>query len=393
MKTRKIILVSLLTVCLAASLAGCTTFDNFKNTFFDKGTDANTVRIGVLEPQSGADSSAGELEIKGIKLAHKLYPTVNGKKIELVYEDTQSSIYTAESAAKALIDKNPTVILGSYGDTCSLVASKYIKKAQIPAITMTATNPLITANNDYYFRVSFSEASQGHAIADYVGRKLKQKKAIIVTVDNDNTVNDLVNNFTKEFKAVTGNKKCIARDLVIKQDGSNTAEVVKEIKKSGVKYVFMAVPIETASQTFEDVNMQKIKGLTVVGPKDWHNNTLLRLQSQYKGINIAVASDYNVTNADTKYYDAFKKAYRAKYGSGATEQATALAFDAYMIAIGAIEKAGSTDGTAVRDAIAATKNYSGASGIITFDNNGNPKKTVNIDIIKSGAYESVYTVK
>ena len=136
MKTRKIILVSLLTVCLAASLAGCTTFDNFKNTFFDKGTDANTVRIGVLEPQSGADSSAGELEIKGIKLAHKLYPTVNGKKIELVYEDTQSSIYTAESAAKALIDKNPTVILGSYGDTCSLVASKYIKKAQIPAITM-----------------------------------------------------------------------------------------------------------------------------------------------------------------------------------------------------------------------------------------------------------------
>ena len=393
MRKRKIILVALLAGCLVVSLAGCTTFDNFKSTFFeDKGSKADTIKIGILEPTTGSDSDAGELEINGIKLAHKLHPTVNGKKVELITEDTQSSLYTAESAVQALIDKKPAAILGTYGNACSLAASKYIEKAEIPAITMTATNPLITSNNPYYFRVNFSEASQGFGIADYIGKQLHQKNAVIVTVENDDTVDDVVNNFTKELTSASGNKNCITDELVIKQDLSNLDDVVAQLKSLNVKTIFAPVPIETAGQLFEAVTKAKLTGLTVVGTKDWHTQKLLGLQSQYKGISIAVASDANVTNANTQYYDEFVNAYKKKYGSSKPDQATALAFDAYMLAIQAIQTAGTTDGVQVRNALAQIKNYSGASGIITFDNSGNPKKSVNIDVIKKGAYLTVYTV-
>ena len=134
--------------------AGCTTFDNFKAAFIDKPEDNKaTIQIGVYEPITGVDSQHGELEVKGIELAHEMYPTVNGKFVELEYADNASDINAAETAIKELILKKPTVILGSYGSVYSMVAGDYIRDAKIPAIAVTNTNPLVTSKNDYYIRV------------------------------------------------------------------------------------------------------------------------------------------------------------------------------------------------------------------------------------------------
>ncbi|MFR7990660.1 MAG: ABC transporter substrate-binding protein [Anaerovoracaceae bacterium] len=120
---------ALLLVLVVAVLTGCTTFNNFKEAFFsDGGNNSDTIKIGVLEPQTGNDSQKGEMEIRGIQLANELVPEVLGKKIELVYADTQSSIYVAESAVSDLIDKAPAVVLGSYGDAVTLAASKPLWK-------------------------------------------------------------------------------------------------------------------------------------------------------------------------------------------------------------------------------------------------------------------------
>ena len=69
-----------------------------------------------------------------------------------------------------------------------------------------------------------------------------------------------------------------------------------------------------------------------------------------------------------------------------------MAFDAYMIAVSAIEKAGSTEGQAVKEALKATSNFAGVSGEISFNDNGEPTKTINIDVIQNGKFVSVYTV-
>lgn len=115
-KTRNIALMLVL-ILLIGVMTGCTTFDNFKEAFFsEKGAAADTVKIGILEPQTGNDSDKGEMEIEGIELANGIAGEVLGKKVELVYADTQSSIYVAESAVADLIDKKPAVVLGSYGE-------------------------------------------------------------------------------------------------------------------------------------------------------------------------------------------------------------------------------------------------------------------------------------
>ena len=127
-KCRKRILSLVLVVCLTAGLTGCTTYTNFKNAFFGTDTVAKekTIKIGVFEPTSGSMKTQGKEEVMGIELAHDLYPTACGKTVELVYADNKSDMYEAEAAIQELISSSsPSMILGSYGETLSLIAGKY----------------------------------------------------------------------------------------------------------------------------------------------------------------------------------------------------------------------------------------------------------------------------
>ena len=127
-----------------------------------------TIRIGVFEPLSGVNSSQGNLELIGIQLANELYPEVLGKKVDLIIADNQSDIYVAETVAQDLTRQNPQVILGSYGETLTLIAGEAAKANNIPGITITSTNPLITINNQYYFCATYAESKQGSALANFV---------------------------------------------------------------------------------------------------------------------------------------------------------------------------------------------------------------------------------
>ncbi|MBQ3184650.1 MAG: branched-chain amino acid ABC transporter substrate-binding protein, partial [Firmicutes bacterium] len=125
---KKHISIILISVMVLASMTGCTTLDNFITGFIDKPqNDTATIQIGVYQPMTGTDSEEAELEIKGIELAHEMYPSVGGKMVELVYADNVSNIHAAESAIKELTVKEPLAILGSYGSVYSLVAGDHIK--------------------------------------------------------------------------------------------------------------------------------------------------------------------------------------------------------------------------------------------------------------------------
>ena len=91
-------------------------------------------------------------------------------------------------------------------------------------------------------------------------------------------------------------------------------------------------------------------------------------------------------------YEQFVENYKAEYQGAEPTEAAALAFDAYMIAIQAIEHAEGTDPEKIRETILHQTNFNGASGKIKFDEAGEPKKPINVDIIQNGMYVSVYTV-
>lgn len=449
-KRRKAAIAMILALTVSAVASGCTTFDNFKEAFFsEKGAASDTVRIGVLEPQTGNDSSKGELEIRGIELAHKLFPEVLGKEVELVYADTQSSIYVAETAVADLIDKKPAVVLGSYGDAVSLVASRQLGEAKIPAITVTATNPLITANNEYYFRVSFTDASQGSALADFTYEYLGLAKAAVIREIDEDSVTEMVSQYTNRMEELTKDTGAIAATIQVERNAKDYSACIEKLQASGAQAVFMPLPISAAEKVFQAAAKAGLDNVVFIGPKDWTGKELLRLQEEYPGIKIAVASDSLTEASDgnqaggaggqgdqkdqsgqdsaggqsdqkdqsgqnsadgqsdqndqnsqdseaaqeqTDLYQKFLAAYKEEYGTDNPPEAAALGFDAYMIALQAIEKAESIDGYLVKEAMKTTSGYVGASGEISFGATGEPKKTIHVNMIQDGAFVTVYTV-
>jgi branched-chain amino acid transport system substrate-binding protein len=88
----------------------------------------------------------------------------------------------------------------------------------------------------------------------------------------------------------------------------------------------------------------------------------------------------------------FVAAYKAKYGGKVPDAMAALGYDAAMVLADAIKRAGTTDGPALRDAIAATSDYQGATGATTLDPNRNASKPAVIITVKDGEFQYVETI-
>lgn len=400
-KLRNIAVAAVLVFAVMA-MTGCTTYNNFKAAFFEEtGLNPDVIKIGVLEPQTGNDSKMGNEEIRGIELAHKLKPNVLNKDIELIYADTQSSIYATETAVADLISKNPAVVLGSYGDTVTLIASQQLGEAKIPAIAVTPTNPLITTNNPYYFRVSFTDASQGKVLANYVVDKLELKKAAVIRMERDDTTEDLVSKFKVRMRRLTKNEDCIPLTIDVAADTKDYTEILQQVKDSKVKAVFMPVNMTVAQAILEQADKLGMEDVTFIGTKDWHTNEFLAFANKHPKLSISLASDFVAPAEESKdkdvettsVYDEFVAAYKEEYMGAEPTETAALAFDAYMIAVEAIEENEGIEAESLREAILEDTDYDGASGQITFDEVGEPKKPINVDIVKDGKYVSVFTKK
>jgi branched-chain amino acid transport system substrate-binding protein len=72
---------------------------------------------------------------------------------------------------------------------------------------------------------------------------------------------------------------------------------------------------------------------------------------------------------------------------------TALGYDAYILILDAITRANSSDGTAIRDALASTSNFQAVTGSTTLDANGDAVKDAVIKVVKDGKFSYLDYVK
>lgn len=394
-KSRKYILITFILIIAMSVLTGCTTFDNFKMAFIEKPQDQKaSIQIGVYEPMTGSDSEGGELEIKGIELAHEMYPTVNGKIVELVYADNLSDLDAAETAIKELLVKEPKVILGSYGSVYSLAAGDYIKEAETPTIAITNTNPLVTKNNDYYFRVCYVDSNQGDILAKYLLEQKKEKTAGVLLPEDDDAAMAMATAFSDRMKAETGNEDAIAVYEEYTTGDKSFRKQLDAIKESGVKSVLLPGNITDAANIIKEAKLSDID-VVFLGSTDWADYEFRKLtgdmatEDNTAFVNFYVA-DETVNEESEKFLDAYHEAY----GEDAVPQdSVALGYDAYIIALNAIDKA-DDDASAkeVKEVLAGQNRFMGASGVITFSSTGDPIKTAYISTWQDGKVVSLHTM-
>jgi branched-chain amino acid transport system substrate-binding protein len=374
--------LALVTVALIA-LAGCGP------------AKPTAVKFGVFEPMTGANAGGGALEVEGIKLANQLYPTVKvgdkEYKIELVIADNKSDKVEAANAAQRLVDKEKVqVILGSWGSSLSMAAGPIVKDKKVPAIGLSCTNPLVTKDNDYYFRVCFIDPFQGTVMANYAYKEVKAKKAIIIReVTNDYSVG-LAKFFEDSFKKLTGDDKSILAELSYNTGDQDFSAQLTEVKKFKPDVIFAPGNFTESALVVKQARELGIK-TPFLGGDTWETPEFIDVgKKAVEGVVFSTffATEVPITETSKIFLDAYRKQYSKEPAA-----VTALGFDGYLVARAAIEKAATLDTVKIRDAINATKDFPGAAGIINFDENRNATKNAVIKTVKDGKFSYLTTIQ
>ena len=341
------------------------------------GSDEKVIKIGVYEPQTGANGAGGKQEILGMEYANSVCPTVNiggvEYKIELVYGDNESNTEKAVSAATKIISEGVSVVLGSYGSAVAIAASDTFKNAGVPAIGVTCTNPQVTEGNSHYFRICFLDPFQGTLHANFAKEELKANTIYCLGELGNDYDQGLINYF-KEAADKLG-IKVITESFP--KDNSDFTSYLNNAKKEGAKAIFAPVSIQYAQLIVEQANAQGIK-IPLLGSDTWDNNTIVEA-TVGKNTELYVSTFYaEGGNADfekgiKEWMNADSARLEKNGGNDMLAAVTVMGYDAYMVAVEAIKAAGSSDPAAVMAALPNVK-YSGVSGDISFNETGDANR-------------------
>lgn len=388
---KKLIALSLALVLVAGSFAGCKKADS---TEANASPSGDTIKIGVFEPLTGANAAGGEAELEGVKLANKLYPEVLGKKVELVTADNKSDKAQATTAAARLIEKDKvSAIVGSWGSSLSMAAGELVKKNKVPAVGASCTNPLVTKDNDYYFRVCYLDPFQGTVMANYAYKSGAKKAAIVQEVSNDYAVG-LATYFKEAFVKLTGDPNSVVTTVNYNTNDQEFSAQLSAVKQANPDVIFAPGNFTESALVIKQARQL---GITVpfLGGDTWDIDEFLTVGgSDVEGATISTFFDDSapVTNEGKKFVEEYKKEYPDKNMAAVT----ALGYDAYLVIIKAIEAANSSDPVAIRDALAKTSGVEGATGVLKFNSDGDAdKNSAIIKEVKNGkfVYKDTVTVE
>ncbi len=343
---------------------------------------ADPIKLGEYASLTGKEAGFGQTSHHGVVLALEEINAaggVLGRPLELAYEDNQTKSGESATVVKKLISRDKVIaLIGEVSSGRSLEAAPIAQAAKIPMIAPAATNPKVTQTGNYIFRVCFIDPFQGTVMAKFAKEDLKARKvAILSSVSNAYSLG-LAKFFKETFTAGGGE---ITTEKNFSEGDKDFRAQLTAVKAAGVDAVF--VPgYYTESALI--VRQARDLGLTVpfFGGDGWEDEQLLKIGGEALN-GCYYSTHFSAENTDPVVAQ-FAAKYKARWNGEVPGAFSALGYDAVYILADAIKRAGTTDGTKLRDALAATKNFPGVSGVTTIDKDRNASKAATIIALKDG---------
>lgn len=329
---------------------------------------AQSIKIGVIEPLTGAFAASGNFVTNGAKIAAEEINAeggVLGQKLELIIEDNKSNPTEAAAVAEKLLvsDKVP-VLMGAWGSSLTLAVMPKLAEYKVPMIVETSAATKITAlGNPYVFRIAPTSVME----ADFFKSKtdaFKLKKVDFLVVNNDwgrGTVDD----FKKMFK-----EKGVTVGLVetIDPAAQDMSAQLAKMKSSDADTLFVTAAVEQLTLVFKQAAALGFKKpMITTGGSQNPDQLIAQAGATADGTMHLTTFTPWVPQATafpaltTKYVDAWTK--RGYAFPGVTE--SFRGYDAIRVIAAAIKAAGKAEPEGIRAALWKVK-IDGLVGPITF---------------------------
>lgn len=368
--------VSLMTVVLAASVAGC------------GGSSSKEIKIGLLNEMTGGNATIGTAAANGAKLAIKEINAnggLLGKQIKAVVADNKSEPSEAANAMTKLLTQDKVVaVTGTFSSSNAIAAASVAEANKSPYLVAGATNPKVTVDEKtktvkkYIYRVCFIDPFQGTVAANFAAKDLKVKKAAML-VDNSS---DYSKGLAEFFEAalVKEGGEIVANEAYLQKDTDFKATLTK-IKSKGAEVLYVPGYYEEVGKI---VKQAREMGITVpiIGADGWDSPKLVEIASAAALNNTYFTNHYSVEDTSPKA-QAFVEAYTKEYGQK-PEALAVLGYDAVYVLADAINRANSTDSAKIIEALAETKDFPAISGVTTINKTHDADKNAVVIEMKDG---------
>ncbi|WMD21961.1 branched-chain amino acid ABC transporter substrate-binding protein [Achromobacter seleniivolatilans] len=152
---------------------------------FAAGAHAQTIKIAVVGPTTGAVTQYGDMVREGVDTAVERINAaggINGKKLETVVIDDGCEPKQGPVAANRVVNSKIGFVVGHVCSGATIAAADIYNNEGVVMVTPSATSPALTdgKNYEFIFRTIGRDDQQGPAAAKFVLEKIKPKKAAVL---------------------------------------------------------------------------------------------------------------------------------------------------------------------------------------------------------------------
>ena len=342
--------------------------------------DDSTIKIGFMYTSDTRSNSLNGAELAALQLNGE--GGAHGREIEIIargnISDTEQAAVIAE---KMILQEGVSAIVGPNRSNYAVVIGPVTQRHGIPMVTTTATNPSVTAAGDFVFMAAFTDDFQGKVMATFATQDLEAKTAAVLTRRESLYSEGLSQTFIDNFTALGG--EVVHAQFYMRGDTDFTAQLTAIA--DAVPDVFF-LPGFSAEIPLV-VQQAKTLGITgiLLGGDSWDNAILISENSEilegsfFSSLFSADAAPGDLSEDADQFITAYTSIFQVPPAGGA-----ALGYDGVRLVVQAMRRADDLTPTAIRDQLAATMNYSGATFISGYDENRHPNKSAVINQIVDG---------
>ncbi len=350
----------------------------------NQGASGDTYKIGFIAPLSGDAAVYGEPGRNIVQLAVEEINAaggVNGKRLEMVYEDGKCNGKDSASAAQKLVNVDKVqIIIGGFCSSESLASIPVAESAKVVLFSPGSSSPDLTGKSPYFFRDYPSDASQGKVLAEVAYNQKNWRKVAFIQEQLDyplgiykafsSTFQGLGGTVTKEefpsattdFRSILAKIKSQKPDAIFvdTQTPAGSDRILKQMSELGLKF-----PILISDATAGDAKTVADNAKILEG---------------------ALAAEFGVDSSSAKFQH-LNDAYKQKYGVDAPYQSYAQTeYDSVYIVRDGIAAVG-YNGEKFAAWSRTIKDWPGASGLITIGPDGDRVGGHTAKVIHNGKVE------
>lgn len=370
-KSLSLVLISGLLVGL---LGGCASGSGSK-------ADSDTIRIGLAAPISGTQAQYGQAFKNGAELAAAQVNEaggIDGKKVEIVVQDDKGDSNEAVNVANKFVsDKSILAVVGHFNSSATLATAPVYNKNKIVEISPSSSAPGVTDAGEYTFRVITTDAFQADYLANWT-KELGYGKVALIYEQSDFGLG-LLDVYKKSAPA--NNIDIVAAEAYNPGD-KDFSTVLTKIKEKQPEAIFIGGFYNEAALIAQQAKKLNLN-VDFIGVDSLYSEALLDLgKDSVEGFKLIGFFFPGGENAEaTKFAEQYQAAYNSKPDTYA-----AYSYVATSVVLEAIKEKGA-DRESIKTYLETLKDYKGATGILSFDENGDVITTPSRLTIQDGKFE------